>query len=370
MPTWPVHLKIAHKLKDKYNLTDDFIIGNVIPDTMNGYVIDNPSNIFHHSVTHYSSSEYKDFLEINIDKFLEENKEKLNNEIILGTYMHLITDYMFNTYTQKNHFEKIDGEIYAVLNDSTIERNIRPMEVKQSDFKIFGDKLINKKEIGERVSITKETLELIKDLNYKVEKEDVLKTVDKINEYVESNPTEEDYRMFTEKEFNDLFNNCYEKLEEIIYEITDDKEIKKAFENYTKKYDMEDDDISYKYYHSYRVMNHAKYLANKLNLSKEDKHLASIIGLYHDIGRFEQDKLFDSYVDTKEFDHGDYGEEVLLKQGIIKDIPVEEKYYNLIGKAVRNHNKYSIEDNLNELDYQEEQEKNKDKEKNKYRKEK
>ena len=73
MPTWPVHLKIAHKLKDKYNLTDDFIIGNVIPDTMNGYVIDNPSNIFHHSVTHYSSSEYKDFLEINIDKFLEEN---------------------------------------------------------------------------------------------------------------------------------------------------------------------------------------------------------------------------------------------------------------------------------------------------------
>ena len=348
MPTWPVHLKIAHKLKDKYNLTDDFIIGNVIPDTMNGYVIDNPSNIFHHSVTHYSSSEYKDFLEINIDKFLEENKEKLNNEIILGTYMHLITDYMFNTYTQKNHFEKIDGEIYAVLNDGTIERNIRPMEVKQSDFKIFGDKLINKKEIGERVSITKETLELIKDLNYKVEKEDVLKTVDKINEYVESNPTEEDYRMFTEKEFNDLFNNCYEKLEEIIYEITDDKEIKKAFENYTKKYDMEDDDISYKYYHSYRVMNHAKYLANKLNLSKEDKHLASIIGLYHDIGRFEQDKLFDSYVDTKEFDHGDYGEEVLLKQGIIKDIPVEEKYYNLIGKAVRNHNKYSIEDNLNE----------------------
>ena len=62
MPTWPVHLKIANRLKEKYNYTDDFILGNVIPDTMNGHIINNPSNIFHHAVTHYSTADFNDFL--------------------------------------------------------------------------------------------------------------------------------------------------------------------------------------------------------------------------------------------------------------------------------------------------------------------
>ena len=81
----------------------------------------------------------------------------------------------------------------------------------------------------------------------------------------------------------------------------------KALENYIKNYDMTDQDIKYKYNHSYRVMKKSEYLSNKLNLSKTDKELAKIIGLYHDIGRFEQDKRYDSFNDKKTFDHGDYG---------------------------------------------------------------
>jgi putative nucleotidyltransferase with HDIG domain len=78
------------------------------------------------------------------------------------------------------------------------------------------------------------------------------------------------------------------------------------------------------------------------NLSEEDKRLAHIIGLYHDIGRFEQDKVFNSFYDIKTFDHGDYGVEVLFEQGLIREIPIEEKYYKIIEKAIKNHNKYNI----------------------------
>ena len=99
MPTWPVHLKIANKLAQKYHYGDDFIIGNVIPDTMNGYVIENPSNIFHHTVTHYSEVEPLGVPKINISKFLQENKQKLDNELILGTYVHILADLFFNEYT-------------------------------------------------------------------------------------------------------------------------------------------------------------------------------------------------------------------------------------------------------------------------------
>ncbi len=63
--------------------------------------------------------------------------------------------------------------------------------------------------------------------------------------------------------------------------------MKEAFEKYVKNYDMKDPDILYKYKHSYRVMALSEYLADKLNLSQIDKDLAKIIGLYHDIGRFE-----------------------------------------------------------------------------------
>ncbi len=122
----------------------------------------------------------------------------------------------------------------------------------------------------------------------------------------------------------------------------------KALENYIKNYDMTDQDIKYKYNHSYRVMKNSEYLSNKLNLSKTDKELAKIIGLYHDIGRFEQDKRYDSFNDKKTFDHGDYGVEILFKQNLIKQIPIKEKYYHIIEKSIINHNKYKVEDNLSQ----------------------
>ena len=121
-----------------------------------------------------------------------------------------------------------------------------------------------------------------------------------------------------------------------------------AFENYIKNFDMEDPDIKYKYYHSYRVMEKSKYLAKKLKLSEEDKFLAELIGLYHDIGRFEQDKLYNSFNDSKEFDHADYGVKILFKDNLITKIPISEKYYKIINKAIKNHNKYEIEKNLND----------------------
>lgn len=122
--------------------------------------------------------------------------------------------------------------------------------------------------------------------------------------------------------------------------------MEEALNNYIKNYDMNDPDINYKYYHSYRVIENSLILAKTLNLSEINKKLALIIGLYHDIGRFEQDKLYDTYNDNKTFDHADYGVKVLFEKNLIKQIPVEEKYYNIIEKAVKNHNKYQIEEGL------------------------
>ena len=119
------------------------------------------------------------------------------------------------------------------------------------------------------------------------------------------------------------------------------------FDEYTSNYDMSDPEINYKYYHSYRVMDAMELLAQKLNLSKEDIQLAKVIGLLHDIGRFEQDKLYDNFKDG-EFDHGDYGVRVLKENNILDKTSINKVDYEVVYKAVDNHNQFKINDGLTE----------------------
>ena len=89
------------------------------------------------------------------------------------------------------------------------------------------------------------------------------------------------------------------------------------FKIYTKQFDTKDKNIDRKIYHSIRVMEVSKDIATRLNLTQEQIEIASIIGLLHDIGRFDQYKIHQTYRDLESFDHGDYGVEI-LKNNIIK----------------------------------------------------
>ena len=66
------------------------------------------------------------------------------------------------------------------------------------------------------------------------------------------------------------------------------KKAKNEFIKYTSKYDLTNKRQKGKQEHSLRVMEVSKKIAEKLNLSKEEIQLATLIGLLHDIARFEQ----------------------------------------------------------------------------------
>ena len=117
------------------------------------------------------------------------------------------------------------------------------------------------------------------------------------------------------------------------------------FDEYIKNYDMSDSRISYKYYHSYRVMDNMIVLAKSMNLPYADIELAKCIGLLHDIGRFEQLKKINSFND-KLLDHGDYGEDIVRKENSLKYFDIDPVNYEIVYKSIRNHNKYQIEPNL------------------------
>ena len=126
-------------------------------------------------------------------------------------------------------------------------------------------------------------------------------------------------------------------------------EIEKAIEKfiqYTEEYDLNDENIKRKQTHSIRVMNRSKEIAQKLNLTQEEIDLATLIGLLHDIARFEQYKQYHTYRDDLSIDHGDLGVEILNKD--IRKYIETDKYDETIKLAVKNHNKYKIQEDLSQ----------------------
>lgn len=123
---------------------------------------------------------------------------------------------------------------------------------------------------------------------------------------------------------------------------------RKAFKEYVKNYDISNEKIALKIRHTYRTVEMAKKIAIDLNLRKEQVLLAELISLLHDIGRFEQVNLYNTFLDRNSVDHANLGIQILFEQGIIRKFIKDSKYDNIIYKAVKNHNKFKIEEGLNE----------------------
>lgn len=123
----------------------------------------------------------------------------------------------------------------------------------------------------------------------------------------------------------------------------------KEFKEYLKKYDTQNDKNKLKIIHTYGVVKASEYIARDLELNEEDIELAKLIALLHDIGRFKQLKLYDNFLDTIENnDHADYGVKILFEEKLIRKFILDNQYDDIIYKAIFNHNKYEIEDGLNE----------------------
>lgn len=121
------------------------------------------------------------------------------------------------------------------------------------------------------------------------------------------------------------------------------------FEEYLKDYDLEDGSIQLKIRHTYEVVSKSEYIAKGLGLDEENIQLAKVIALLHDIGRFEQLKLFHQFDNTK-LDHAKYGAEVLFNDNLIRKFVEDNKYDEIIKKSIENHNKYKIDEGLNKIE--------------------
>lgn len=128
----------------------------------------------------------------------------------------------------------------------------------------------------------------------------------------------------------------------------DIKKAKISFKEFLEQYDdKEHVSFKLKVVHTYHVSENARKIAEKLNLNEEDIELAELIGLLHDIGRFEELKITNELNSIK-FNHAMHGSKMLFEQGLIKNFIEDRQYDEIIKKAIENHSRLEIEEGLEE----------------------
>ena len=119
------------------------------------------------------------------------------------------------------------------------------------------------------------------------------------------------------------------------------------FSKYVSQFNPNDGRIKLKIDHIKRVAIMSKKIAQNLHLNEEQVNLAELIGLFHDIGRFKQAELYNTFNDRISINHAELSVKVLFDENLIDNFNVEEKYKDVIKLAVLNHNKNKIDENLN-----------------------
>lgn len=141
----------------------------------------------------------------------------------------------------------------------------------------------------------------------------------------------------------------------------DRERVKRKFAEYTNRYDTADEKIRLKIKHTYCVADLCDRIARSLGLSEHDIDISWLIGMLHDVGRFEQLRQYGTFSDAESIDHAAYAVKILFESNTGKDsisdyIDISgiesstsmTEDINLIRKAILNHNTYRIEEGLDE----------------------
>ena len=135
---------------------------------------------------------------------------------------------------------------------------------------------------------------------------------------------DDDIRKLTYMVCADL-NGLIDVVESLNKPVINRKNVINAFAEYVRNYDPSDEKIKLKIDHTYRVAGLCQSIAKSLNLSEADVDIAWLLGMLHDIGRFEQIRRFGTFSDADSVDHAEFGADLLFKEGLIRKFA--EGYY-------------------------------------------
>ncbi len=87
--------------------------------------------------------------------------------------------------------------------------------------------------------------------------------------------------------------------------------------------------------HTRRICEEMRYLTNELGLNDNQKRIAEVIALFHDVGRFKQFVKYRTYNDSRSINHCLLGQGILQETKVLDTINKEER--QIIQKAIEYH---------------------------------
>ena len=125
----------------------------------------------------------------------------------------------------------------------------------------------------------------------------------------------------------------------------DKYQVLSAFQNYISAYNPSDPKIRLKIDHTYRVAGLCQTIAKEAGA---DPDLSWLCGMLHDIGRFEQVRRFNTFVDAESVDHALLSSALLFDDGLIKTFApdLDNNLSQLLKTSIQCHSLYRIPEDL------------------------
>lgn len=116
------------------------------------------------------------------------------------------------------------------------------------------------------------------------------------------------------------------------------------FMEYTSRFCGDDDYVNahvrLKQEHTERTREEMRFLVERLALDEEQRRIADVVALFHDVGRFPQFAEHRTFNDTRSVDHCRLGVEVLAREGILATLRRQERQW--IETAIEHHGRKSL----------------------------
>lgn len=201
MPSWKVHIEIAKRVNSKLNFKgkdlEEFMFGNILADINNGFIVEDVSVLYSHKYTHYEDNGGITYI-----NFFNQYKKKIKEPTILGYYIHLYTDYIWNN----DYYTKVE-KIVKMHNKTSEELK----KIKHNDFKLYNCKYsINDIHITSINNIVNKS-RLIS--NISINNLDVEKTLEFLKK---DNRLNYSYKFYTEGELDELLEYTIKRIIELV----------------------------------------------------------------------------------------------------------------------------------------------------------
>lgn len=207
MPSHKIHLALAKKVNEKLNYDlDSILIGSVLPDICEGR---------NHGVSHFQKGKTDLAGLANPDRFIEKYKDKLDNPVMMGYLIHILSDRFYNEYFFRHFYIYDDNNngigMYLKGRKKILGDNDRKA-LKHRELALYDKWLLNHNQVPRFKSL--DCLNNIVNIEEATfDKENIKNYINNANRDIDKNNMFSklcfyNYKITNKKELDEIFNNC------------------------------------------------------------------------------------------------------------------------------------------------------------------